>query len=192
MARLTWNLAARFSGVVPLRAARSRSGRGSRRQPALRFAAEGYDRAARARYGQIPRATRDGGQLRAAARLIALAGQVTGDTTLVVVALLANLVALVGAVGELREVQQHAAQAAAARAAASQLHAACARHRSQMLRPGPAQDRRRGRAETAVDVVRGDFPVLPRHGRPLPAAAGRAGPRSRRGPLPPRRAGPGH
>ena len=158
--------------------------------PELRRAADSYDRAARARYGRIPRATRDGGQLRAAARLIALAGQVTGDTTLVAVALLANLVALAGAVGELRAVQQHAAQAAAARAAASQLKA-CARHRSPMSRPGRARDRQRGHAETAADLARGDFPVVPRRGRPVPAAAGCAGPRSGRGALPPRRAGPG-
>src|SRR5215470_570166 len=38
MARLTCYLAARFSGVVPTRAARSRSGRGSRRQPASQLA----------------------------------------------------------------------------------------------------------------------------------------------------------
>jgi hypothetical protein len=35
-----------------------------------------------------------------------------------------------------REAQQHAAQAAAARAAASQLYAACVRHRSPVSRPG--------------------------------------------------------
>ena len=60
-------------------------------------------------------ASREGSQLRAAARLMALTGPVTGDATLVTVALIANLVALAVAVAELREAQQHAAQAAAAR-----------------------------------------------------------------------------
>jgi hypothetical protein len=88
------------------------------RNPALRRAADSYDRAARAWYGQIPRATREGSRLRAAARLMALAGQATGEDTLVMVALIANLAAMAAAVAELRQSQQHAAQAAAARAAA--------------------------------------------------------------------------
>ena len=45
------------------------------RNPELRRAADAYDRAARARYGQIPRRTHEGSQLRAAARLMALTGQ---------------------------------------------------------------------------------------------------------------------
>jgi hypothetical protein len=92
------------------------------RSPALRRAANSYDRAARERYGRIPAATRHGNQLRAAARLIAMTGQATGQTTLIAVALAANLMALAVAVAELREAQQHAAQAAAARAAAERLH----------------------------------------------------------------------
>jgi hypothetical protein len=158
--------------------------------PELRRAADSYDRAARARHGRIPHATRQGSQLRAAARLLALTGQVTSDTTLVTVALLANLVALAAAVGELRAAQQHAAQAAAARAAASQLHAACAWRRSRVSRRGRAEDRQRSRAGTPADVARGDFPVPPRPGYSVPAAVGRARPRPGRGPLPPRRAGP--
>jgi len=78
--------------------------------PALRRAADSYDRAGRARYGRILPATRDGDQLRAAARLMALAGQITGDAPLVTVALIANLVALATAVAELRDAQQHAAR----------------------------------------------------------------------------------
>ena len=159
------------------------------RNPALRRAADSYDRAARARYGRIPRPTRQGTQLRAAAWLMALTGQVTGDTTLVTAALAANLAALAVAVAGLREAQQHAAQAAAARAAASHLRAwAPARY---PIRPGRAEDRQRRRAQTTADVARGDFPAQPGPGRPAAAAPGRTLLRSGRGPLPPRRAGPG-
>jgi len=60
----------------------------------LRRAADSYDRAARARYGRIPRPTREGNQLRAAARLIALTDGIAGDGTMFFAALIANLVAL--------------------------------------------------------------------------------------------------
>jgi hypothetical protein len=161
------------------------------RSPQLRRAAGSYDRAARARYGQIPRATHDGNQLRTAARLMAMVGQITGDTTLVTVALIANLVALAVAVAELRVAQQHAAQAAAARAAASQLHAACVRDRSRLPRQRRAQNHQPSRARTAAGVARADFQIPPRPSRPAPAAPDRSLPRLSRGPLPPRRAGPG-
>src|ERR1019366_5816334 len=105
--------------------------------PELRRAAGSYDRAARARYGQIPRLSREGNQLRAAARLMAMTGPTAGDTTLVTIALAANLVALAVAVAELREARHLAAQAAAARAAAAQLHAACVPARSPV--PGAGQ-----------------------------------------------------
>jgi hypothetical protein len=158
----------------------------------LRRAADSYDRAARARYGRIPPATSTGHQLRAAARLIAMTGQVTGDSTLIAVALAANLAALAVAVTELRHAQQHAARAAAARAAASQLHSAW----SQVRVPGPhqhqADDRESSQEMTAADLARGDFPVLPRLGRPVPSGPGRSRPRPARAPLPPRRAGRGH
>jgi len=155
----------------------------------LRRAADSYDRAARARHGRIPHATREGSQVRAAARLVALAGQITGETTLVTVALLANLVALATAVGQLREAEQHAAQAAAARAAASQLHAACALNRSPAPRQTLADHRQRNRPQTAADAAGGDFPVAPQPGRPAPAH-GDTRPRPGRGPLPLKRAGP--
>lgn len=90
--------------------------------PEPRRAADSYDRAARAPYGQIPQATLEGKQLRAAARLLAMAGPFTADTTLTAVALLANLAALAAAVAELRQAHQHAAQAAAAHDAATHLH----------------------------------------------------------------------
>lgn len=161
------------------------------RSPALRTAAGSYDRAARARYGQIPRATGEGNQLRAAARLMALAGQVTGQATLVTAALIANLAALAVAVAGLRAVQQRAAQAAAARAAASQLQAAWAQARAPAPYPHQTQGRRPSHMQTATGVARGDFPVPPRPGRPTPAAPGRTRPPVPRGPSPPRRAGPG-
>jgi hypothetical protein len=158
----------------------------------LRRAADSYDRAARARYGRIPPATSTGHQLRAAARLIAMTGQVTGDSTLIAVALAANLAALAVAVTELRHAQPHAAQTAAARAAASQLHSAW----SQVRVPGPhqhqADDRESSQEMTAADLARGDFSVLPRLGRPVPSGPGRSRPRPVRGPLPHRRAGRGH
>ena len=96
----------------------------------LRCAADGYDRAARAPYGRIPRRTRQGDRLRAAARLLAMTGQAAGDGTGQAGALAANLVALADAVAGLREAQAHAAQAAAARQAAEQL--------SCRVQPGPA------------------------------------------------------
>ena len=134
-------------------------------------------------------ATRDGGQLRAAARLMALTGQITGNAPLVTVALIANLAALAAAVAELRQAQQHAAQAAAARAAASHLHA-WTPGRAQAPQ-GQAQGQQPGRSATAAWVARDDFPASPRPGHPEAAAPARAHPPPGRGPLPPRRAGPG-
>jgi hypothetical protein len=122
---------------------------------------------------------------------MAMAGRITGDTTLVTVALIANLVALALAAAELRQAQQHAAQAAATRIAATQLHAASVHGRVPVPRQGQAKDHGRSRTATAADVARGDFPVPPRPGRLVPTGPGRTRPRLPRGPLPPRRAGPG-
>jgi hypothetical protein len=161
----------------------------ARANPELRRAAGSYDRAARARYGQIPGPSREGNQLRAAARLMAMAGTTAGDATLVTIALVANLVALAIAVAELREAQHLAAQAAAARAAAAQLHAAGVPARSSVPGAGQAPTRRRSRPATAADVARTDVAMPWRPRRPPAAGPGRPSPR--RGPLPPRRAGPG-
>ncbi len=46
--------------------------------PALRIVADTYDRAARAPHGQVPGRTRHGDRLRAAARLIPVAGDAGG------------------------------------------------------------------------------------------------------------------
>jgi hypothetical protein len=160
------------------------------RNPALRCAADIYDRAARAPHGRIPDRTRDGERLRAVARLMALAGSLTGDGALAVAALMASLVALAAAVAELRLAQQHAAQAAAARAAVGHLHTAMtqARERAAHFTQAP----RRSRTGNAADTARRDFPV-PLRLENLPAAdpaASHAPARPRRGHLPPRRAGP--
>jgi hypothetical protein len=128
------------------------------RNPSLRRAADSYDRAARAAYGRIPRRSHDGDQLRRTARMIALAGNLTGDNTLMAIALAAQLVALAAAVAELRQAQQHAAQAAAARAAAAHLHSAVTRARSQVPRFGHGQSQRSARSRSAAENARQDFP----------------------------------
>jgi hypothetical protein len=146
------------------------------RSPELRRAADSYDRAARAAYGRIPPATSAGNQLRAAARLIAMTGQLTGDTTLLAMALAANLAALALAVAELRQVQQHTAQAAAARAAAMRLHAVSSPARA---RQSQHQQLRRDTLG-AAGPARRDFPAPARPARPAAPgpAAGRRHPAS--------------
>jgi hypothetical protein len=134
------------------------------RNPHLRRAADSYDRAARAPYGRLPRRSRDGDQLRRTARLIALAGNLTGDTTLTAIALMAQLVALAAAVAELRQAQQHAAQAAAARAAAAHLHSAMTEARSQVPHFGHAHAPQP--AKTAAHAARQDFPAGRNPARP--------------------------
>jgi hypothetical protein len=129
------------------------------RNPHLRCAAASYDRAARVPYGRIPARSRDGEQLRRTARMIALAGNLTGDNTLMVIALVAQLVALAAAVAELRRAQQLAAQATAARDAVAHLQAAVAQARSQVPRYGPAQARRSSRRMSAAETARQDFPT---------------------------------
>ena len=157
----------------------------------LRRAADRYDRAARARYGRIPPPTREGSQLRAAARLLAMTGGAAGDGTMFSAALIANLVTLAVGVAELRQAQQYAAQAAAAHAAATHLHAASAQARSTTPRPGRAEARSSGRPANAADAAHSDFPAPLRPGRGREAGPDPSRPRPNRGPLPPRRAGPG-
>ncbi len=163
----------------------------------LRCAADVYDRAARAPHGRLPRRSRDGDQLRRTARLLALAGQVTGDGTLTAIALVANLVALAVAVAELRRVQQHAAQSAAAHAAARHLHAAMTHARSHPPRSAQAHVSRRNRTSSVADTARRDFPMPPRPGGLHPAQSGQPGQTSPgqrqhrgQGPVPAQRAGP--
>jgi hypothetical protein len=158
-------------------------------------AADSYDRAARAQYGRIPRRTPAGNQLRAAARLMAMFGDINGGVTLATAALIANLAALVVAVAELREAQQYAAQAAAARAAVSQLHAVNAQARPPAPPASQVQTPQRSRPATAADVARRGFPGPALPGQVLPADPGLLPPRSRGRPLPPNgldRAGDAH
>jgi hypothetical protein len=117
------------------------------RSPVLRCAADAYDRAARAGHGRIPRRSRDGDRLRSTARLLAMAGDVADDTSLLTAALVANLDALAAAVAGLRQAQQRAAQAAAARSAAQHLHAAMTQARSPAPRPAMARRRDEGQQQ---------------------------------------------
>ena len=140
--------------------------------PQLRRAADAYDRAARAQHGRIPRATPQGSQLRAAARLMALAGPASGDATLATIALIANLMALAIAVAELRQAQQLTAQAAAARTAATQLQAARVQARS----PVPHGDAPRpGQRVTAAGLARTDVAMLARPWSSPPVGPGLPG-----------------
>ncbi|HEY6275701.1 MAG TPA: hypothetical protein VIX86_05165 [Streptosporangiaceae bacterium] len=163
------------------------------RSPALRCAADAYDRAARAGHGRIPRRSHDGNRLRATARLLAMTGDVADDTTLLTAALIANLTALAGAVAELRQAQQHAAQAAAARSAAEHMHSALTQARSQAPRPARGEAPRRGKTARPANTARTDFPASPGPRLHLPAhqSPGRPHPSPSRAPLPPKRAGPG-
>ena len=144
------------------------------RSPVLRCEADAYDRAARAGHGRIPRRSHEGDRLRATARLLAMAGDVAGDATLLTAALVANLAALAAAVAELRQAQQHAAQAAAARLAAEHMNTAMTQ------------------AARATGRARADFPVPPSARLRATAHPPQADPQSSsgRGPLPPKRAGP--
>jgi len=162
--------------------------------PELRRAADAYDRAARPPYGRIPPHTRSGDQLRATARLLALVGNISGEGTLAVAALLASLLDLAAAVTEVRQAQQHAAQAAAARRAAEHLHCTHTRARSRAAQPGWAARPEHGGRATAPAAARNDFPgpfrledallddpaVTSHHSRPGPAV----GPSKRAGPSP--------
>jgi MobA/VirD2-like, nuclease domain len=161
------------------------------RNPHLRCAAASYDRAARAPYGRIPARSRDGEQLRRTARMIALAGNLTGDNALMAIALVAQLVALAAAVAELRQAQQHAAQATAARDAAAQLNAAVKQARVHAPHFGHAQSHRPNRVANAVQTARRDFPAGMRPTQSATNEPEAARPRlPRRVHPPPRRAGP--
>jgi hypothetical protein len=129
----------------------------------LRQAVDSYDRAARAPYGRIPRATSVGNSLRRAARLMANAVVDTDDSTLALVALVTRLAALAEAVAQLRSAQGHTAQAAAARRAAEQLFAAHGH-----VTP-PPQESLGARPATAAHLARLDAPalwLLPRRSSP--------------------------
>jgi hypothetical protein len=140
------------------------------RDPALRRAADTYDRAARMAYGKIPRRTSEGVGLRAAARLLAMAGQDTAGTMPAAVALAADLVSLATAVAELRQAQEHAAQATAARQAAEHLYASLSQTKAGAAALGrPVRPDQTRAARRPGDAARHDFPIPLRPGQPLPA-----------------------
>jgi hypothetical protein len=152
--------------------------------PALRLAADAYDRAARAPWGRLPQPSPAGIQLRAAARLVAAAAHVTRDRPLAHIAFFIRMVALLEAVAELRQAQQRLAQAGAARDAARQLRDATAR-------PGPAGPPQAPRPDRdpSVRLAAADFPAGPVTRLPPQPAAGparppRPAPRRPRGPSP--------
>jgi len=160
------------------------------RNPHLRRAADSYDRAARAQCGRLPRRSHDGDQLRRTARMIALAGNMTGDATLTAIALVAQLVALAAAVAELRQAQQLAAQAQAARAAAVHLHSAVSQSRPRAAGPGHVRSHGPTPAASAARLAGQDVPAGMRRPRPTAGSAEPAPPRSPQQPRPRRRAGP--
>jgi hypothetical protein len=146
-------------------------------------------------YGKIPRRTSEGDGLRAAARLLAMAGGDTDGSMHAAVSLAASLVSLATAVGELRQAQRHAAQAAAARQAAEHLYARLSQTRAGAAALGisvrPGQTRA---ARTPGDAARHDFPMPLRPGQPLPADPSLTDSHSHASPSPtrsaPSRAGP--
>jgi hypothetical protein len=152
--------------------------------PALGDVADAYDRAARVAYGKIPPRTAEGDGLRAAARLLAMAGGSGGSNTRGVAQLTANLVRLARSVGELRQAQEHAAQAAAARQAAEHLYASLSHTRAGAAALGlPVRPDQRRTIRRPGDAARHDFPMPLRAGPPLPADPSRADPYPRASPV---------
>ena len=161
--------------------------------PALRRAADDYDRAVRQPWGRIPAPTPVGNQLRHVARLISAYAYLTGDRALTPVVLLVRLAALAEAVAELRESQQRAAQAAAALRAARHLRTATRPPgRPAALATPPAPKPSRPHPATAAGLAQLSFPRPPRPRRSAPGQPG-PGPHEPpppRQPPPPRPRGP--
>jgi hypothetical protein len=153
--------------------------------PALRLAADAYDRAARAPWGRLPPPSPAGIQLRAAARMVAATAHVTRDRPLAHIAFLIRMIALLEAVAELRQAQQRLAQAGAAQAAARQLRDATAR-------PGPGGPPQAPRPDhdPSVRLAAADFPAGPVTRPPPRQAPGPARPGRPPRPAPRRPPGP--
>ena len=163
------------------------------RNPALRDVADAYDRASRMAHGKIPQRTAEGDGLRAAARLLAMAGSPGDGSTPGAVQLTVGLIRLARAVGELRQAQQHAAQPTAARQAAERLYASLSQARAGAPAPVGTQPQQSRTARRPRDIAGLDFPAPPRPGQRTPdGSLTRARPPSTSGPVrsPPRRAGP--
>ena len=121
--------------------------------------------------------TQAGDRLRAAVRLLAMAGSSEADTTPTAVHLAASLVRRAAAVSELRQAQQHAAQAAAARRTAEGLRAALSRSRAGAAALGiPAQARPDQTIRKPGDAARLDFPVPLQPGPLAPQSSGHVAP----------------
>jgi hypothetical protein len=88
--------------------------------------ADAYDRAARMAYGKIPQRTAEGDGLRAAARLLAMAGGPGNGSAPGAAQLAFGLVRMARAVGELRQAEQRSA----ARQADERLQAALSQSRN--------------------------------------------------------------
>jgi hypothetical protein len=111
-------------------------------------------------YGKIPQRTAEGDRLRAAARLLAMAGGPGDGSTQEAVQLAVGLVRLARAVGELRQAEQHAAQAAARRAAEAS------------MRPLPGEDERSDGWQVTAATAVPECPEATRHRqRRLPGSA---------------------
>jgi hypothetical protein len=156
----------------------------------LRWAADAYDRAARAPFGRVPAPSPAGDQLRQSARLLGALARFSRDPANLPLVLIVQLASLAEAVAELREAQAHAAQAAAALAAAKQLYAVARPAPAFPVPPLPAP-----RAATAAQLAARSFPTTARPGQ-RPPATGQPGsgqdglhPPHRR-PAPPRPRGP--
>jgi hypothetical protein len=136
--------------------------------PALRRAAESYDRAARAPHARIPRCSTAGDGLRLAARAL-WAMRTSSDSSAQVTDLILSLLQLVETIAELRTTQQHTAQATAAYQAADHLHTALKSHDAP---PGPARNQRRDPDPArAPGVARQDNPTGFTLTRPSPQSS---------------------
>ncbi len=133
----------------------------------LRQAADGFDRAARTRYGRIPAPSPAGNRLRHAARLISAYAYLTQDNTFAPLLLIIRLAALAEAVADLREVQQRAHQAQAALRAAAGLRQASATTRPAPPRTAAAPGQHPHRqpdpdaAQNAAQIAASSFPIGP-------------------------------
>jgi hypothetical protein len=124
--------------------------------PLLGCAAANYDRAARERYGRIPPRTREGDQLRTAARLLAMTGP---GIPAQIGTLILNLMALMEAAAELRAAQTNAAQANAAHQAVRQLHNGVEEDLRRELNRSQTRTSQK-RPASAAAQTQADFPAL--------------------------------
>jgi hypothetical protein len=109
--------------------------------------------------GDAPRRSHDGEQLRRTARMIALAGNLTGDNTLLAIALMAQLVALAAPSPSRARPSSTPPKQPRPVTRPPNLQAAVAQARSRMPRFGHAQARRSARGRSAAENARQDFPT---------------------------------